>query len=660
MNLLIKTLCCLGLLLPGTLSANAPAAASVLPAIVVSTGQVEEWGRNIGSELAFLRDPSGQLTIDDIVAPQTQARFAYHDALHFGHTRDAVWLRIPLQRRANVADMWRLEIAPSTLNELKFFAPDSAGAYTHVVHLGNRQPFADRPVAYRNFVLPLSLPDTRVKVFYVRLQSSPALTPVVRLWSDPSLRKAAQVELLLFGLIYGLLLAIVLGNIMIGIWIRSAIYFWFAAFTLLLVGMIFNLDGFLAQWVFPNHPAIPSRLWEISIALVTAGLLLIQRKPLRIAEHFPRIDRALPALALLTVALGLSSLFDAYHDAAPFIATVRTFAIILQVIAAWLEFRSGRPAARFFLFGCLLYAVLGSFATLHDYGYGLWPHMAVPAVMLAVTVLAGTLSSGVFREMLVEREARRTAEAALSQANALVDQERRLMATQTSFFSFVAHELRTPLSVIFSALSNLRNSVAEAGSEVQERIRRIDVAAHRLGDMIDRHLRLQRLAHGDFEPDLVEYSPDFSAIQACEAARESHPARLVELALLGDLPPLVTQDAELVTLALGNLLENATKYSPAGEPVRLEIAVDAAHPDCISYRVIDHGPGIGPEDQQRLFGIFSREAGNRQAGFGIGLALVANVARRHGGTVEYISQPGSGSTFILRLKMKPLVAKETV
>ncbi len=71
-----------------------------------------------------------------------------------------------------------------------------------------------------------------------------------------------------------------------------------------------------------------------------------------------------------------------------------------------------------------------------------------------------------------------------------------------------------------------------------------------LSDLIDRHLRLQRLSHGDFELDFTEYSPGFPALQARALIGDAYPGRQVEASLANDLPTQVTMDCDLVTMAL--------------------------------------------------------------------------------------------------------------
>ena len=108
-------------------------------------------------------------------------------------------------------------------------------------------------------------------------------------------------------------------------------------------------------------------------------------------------------------------------------------------------------------------------------------------------------------------------------------------------------------------------------------------------------------------------------------------------------------DRRRLEQALHNLLSNAHKFSPDGAEVRLSVA---ARGDDITWSVADHGPGIAPEDQSRLFERFftvATDASGDGAGTGLGLPIVRAVALAHGGAIEVESAVGRGSTFTLRV-----------
>ena len=112
-------------------------------------------------------------------------------------------------------------------------------------------------------------------------------------------------------------------------------------------------------------------------------------------------------------------------------------------------------------------------------------------------------------------------------------------------------------------------------------------------------------------------------------------------------PFLVKGNKQWFEVAVGNLLENAIQYSPAGAPIN--VSVDRAD-DLVSVHVADQGPGVAPELQEQIFQRFYRldSARTRKAGgTGLGLSIARNTARHMGGDATVVSQPGEGAIFTL-------------
>jgi two-component system OmpR family sensor kinase len=109
----------------------------------------------------------------------------------------------------------------------------------------------------------------------------------------------------------------------------------------------------------------------------------------------------------------------------------------------------------------------------------------------------------------------------------------------------------------------------------------------------------------------------------------------------------VRGDGERLRQVVGNLIENAVKYSPTGGTVEVRVgAVDGTH----TVSVSDEGPGIAAADQELIFEKFGRVAGeDAKPGTGLGLYIARSIAEAHGGTLDVASAPGQGATFTLRL-----------
>ena len=239
-------------------------------------------------------------------------------------------------------------------------------------------------------------------------------------------------------------------------------------------------------------------------------------------------------------------------------------------------------------------------------------------------------------------------EEATARARALAELDR----AKTDFFTNVSHEFRTPLTLVLGPLTDLAGS-GDLAPEHRERVELALRGSRRLLRLVDDLLDVARLEGGGRTPRVVP--TDLAAFTAELAGGFRSAVERAGVRLEVDAPPLpapVLVDPELWERVVVNLLSNALKFTFVGTiAVRLR-----ADPRGVVLTVADTGVGVAREDQERLFDRFARGRGTRgrtHEGSGIGLSLVAEVARAHGGSVELESEPGRGSTFTVVLPLVP-------
>ncbi|MGE0879488.1 MAG: sensor histidine kinase [Acidimicrobiia bacterium] len=234
-----------------------------------------------------------------------------------------------------------------------------------------------------------------------------------------------------------------------------------------------------------------------------------------------------------------------------------------------------------------------------------------------------------------------------------ISERSRLEAVRTDFVANVSHELKTPVGAVALLAETL---VAEDDPAVVERLsQRLLAEAHRLSRIIDDLLELSRIeASGLDGRELI----DMAGIvrEALDGTRSAAEQAGIVLEC-GPLPSdaVVLGERRQLVSAVGNLLENAVKYSEAGSSVELEASVEDGTADGGPSLVIvvrDHGIGIPARDIERVFERFYRVDRARSrvtGGTGLGLAIVRHVVGNHSGTVSVTSKEGEGSAFTLRL-----------
>jgi two-component system phosphate regulon sensor histidine kinase PhoR len=225
---------------------------------------------------------------------------------------------------------------------------------------------------------------------------------------------------------------------------------------------------------------------------------------------------------------------------------------------------------------------------------------------------------------------------------------RRLDSIRRDFISNVSHELRTPLAGIRAAAETLQEGALDDPPAALEFMGHIQRETDRLTQMVEELLELSRIESGAAALSFGQL--DLGALVRDATTRFRQQAERAGLTISADAPDAPTTivgDGEWLERALGNLIANAIKFTPAGGSVTVEAAPDGDEHVRISVR--DTGIGIDPGQRGRVFERFYKADKGRGDGTGLGLAIVKHIVRAHHGSVSVESFPGRGATFTMRL-----------
>jgi two-component system OmpR family sensor kinase len=216
------------------------------------------------------------------------------------------------------------------------------------------------------------------------------------------------------------------------------------------------------------------------------------------------------------------------------------------------------------------------------------------------------------------------------------------------FVADASHELRTPLTSIRGFAELHRQGAVPDGEKTRELIGRIEKESMRMGYLVEDLLMLARM---DQSRELVMTDVDLSHLvtEAVSSALAAGPAHPITLDIAHDVH---TQgDADKIYQVVTNLLANARAHTPEGTQIHV---ATYSNEDGSYVIVADNGPGLSLEDQERIFERFYRVDSSRQRnsreGSGLGLSIVDEVMKAHGGSVSVASEPGNGATFTLHFK----------
>ena len=257
----------------------------------------------------------------------------------------------------------------------------------------------------------------------------------------------------------------------------------------------------------------------------------------------------------------------------------------------------------------------------------------------------------------------------VSERRALEQRERELRAAESEIrhrdevLAIASHELRTPVGSMRLQTSMLQRVAREAAGELRaihqrtgvasreltaigDRVRKLEGYTRRLGRLIDQLLDSAHVRYGNLplkveDADLAELTREAVASLREEIERSGSPVTVQAVA-----PVRGRWDPIRIEQVIANLLLNATKFGE-GKPIEVTVEAD---PSRARVAVHDHGAGIAPEDQQRIFEQFERAvAAGGALGLGLGLYIARQIVAAHGGQISVSSAIGAGSTFTLDL-----------
>jgi signal transduction histidine kinase len=230
-----------------------------------------------------------------------------------------------------------------------------------------------------------------------------------------------------------------------------------------------------------------------------------------------------------------------------------------------------------------------------------------------------------------------------------------LNALKANFVANISHELRTPLASVIGFADLLhRGQLGEVPPDQREAVRYILKGSLELRRLIEDLIHFAASMRGEMVMEHEDIALDALVAEALASARAK--AEHAEVRLTAETPaspPAWRADREKLRWALGQLVDNAIKFTPPGGAVTVSLAVAA--PEAV-LSVADTGVGIAPEHISVIFAPFFQVDGSttrRYEGTGLGLALVKRIAEAHGGRVDVESRPGYGSRFAIRLPAAP-------
>ena len=233
-----------------------------------------------------------------------------------------------------------------------------------------------------------------------------------------------------------------------------------------------------------------------------------------------------------------------------------------------------------------------------------------------------------------------------------VEAARQSEQLRTTLIDAMAHEFKTPLTLIRAATTSVLANPNEIEESTKEQLKVADEEAEHLRELIDNVVEMARLdtAHIEIHPEMSELRETLNDVLA--SLQTEIDERRVSV-MCSERLPAITFDRRLMKLAIKQLLDNAIKYSPFDTPIEVELHEGTG---AVTMEITDHGQGIPIEEREKIFERFYRSPSvkNQISGSGLGLSIANSIVQAHGGNLS-VSSEAARTTFRMTV---PILATE--
>jgi len=620
------------LLLAGLLAASSVFAGSDAPRLSLDA---ETRFASLAGHMALHVDAPGTLTFEQAAQAEYTPLAGFRSA---GYTSDTHWYRFTLNADGAAPRDWILALGMPYLDDVQVWVMQ-ANTPPRFYSLGDHVPYQQRTLKSRLFTLPLEMTDTSPVQVYVRVHTISAMNLTAEIWR-PADFIANETRVNFYnGLYFGILAIIVIFYLIIGSWLRDAGMLVYSVYVGTLFMSFFGLNGYTAVVFAPQTPWIgdavqgSSMIGGLAIAPILQGFLIDLRK------NSPLINRCFYMLSLVCICALPFAASSYYRVVAPVMLRIGMgYTFLNPVLALWIFLRL-RIREHLLYFFAFIASIIGfQFQALMSMGVLPNNVLLTSGYQAASLIHVLLMSFGLAMRIRTIQYGKVVAE----QAAAISDQR---ISEQRRFVAMLSHEFRNPLAAIDRAAQMLRIKQPNMAQPEAGRVDNIRGHAAALSSLVDNFLMSEALDHKELAPAREQCAIRPLLEEVLQTLGVTPGGRVT----LTVTPPdaAFSLDPTLMGMAVGNLLDNALRYTPPDARVELSATVDA---DGLVIHVSDQGPGMSKEELAMLGTPYYRGASSSgKKGSGLGFHFSRKVAEAHGGSLQASLPSVGGMDFAFRI-----------
>jgi signal transduction histidine kinase/CheY-like chemotaxis protein len=619
---------------------------------------------------SVLEDPGLTLTLADVQSPTLARDFKSgnpaSEALSFGYTRSAFWLRLELRNDSNLALNRLLEISEPGLTNVQFHQIQRDGQYQSVT-TGREMPFGWRPYLNRFYVFPILLAPNTAQTIYVRVQSVGPISVPAKLWEPQAFYAHERSDYSSQAWYFGMAMAMALFNFLLFVALRDRIYLLYVSFVSFMALTLAMQNGLDKEYFWHDAPFWSNMATNVGYSLTLASLLMFMRKMLNTRDIIPRLDRVMQIFiglflltplafcvslqtviqptailygvaAVLILVAGLFCVFKRQRSAYFFVVafSMLCLAAIVTVMRALGLVPTNLLTVNALQFGSILEMLLLAFALADRFNVmRREKEKAQDDALQAQQLLVSSLKTS--ERVLEERVERRTIE--LAKNNQKLEHA---MRSLEDVERIARHDLKTPLVSIVAAPNLLR-----AGREMDAReevvLSMIERAARRALNMINMSLDLYQMETGNYVFEATSVDLTALVLNVVQDLAGHAESKLVRVQVSGQQPHSWVQAEDALCYSIvANILKNAVEAAPQSSVVKVVLEK--------GEKVILHiqNEGTVPESMRERF--FAKYAtSGKEGGTGLGTYSSHLLAKIQGGSLSMRTSDEDGTTLSLEL-----------
>lgn len=312
----------------------------------------------LATDLQFLEDASTDWTVDDVRRDGQPWQPQGDSAFNRGYSASAWWLKLDLHNGSSHLESRYLALTYAVLDHVDVYVYDGNQRLKSYA-LGDWQPFRQRPVMNRFFVVPLDWNPQQTLTVFLRIKSSTSVQAPLALWQHAAFEEQQADSNIAHGLYYGAMVVIAIYNLLLFVALRDLNYLLYSAFVISVPLFMASLSGHAYHYLWPESPQWNDDSIIFFLGLVFASVAVFARRFLQVRTWSVKLHWALTAIAWTGGFFAVTAFAVPYSFSIRFMVPMGFLGSILFVVVGCLAWMKGIPSARYYVIAWLVY-MLGS------------------------------------------------------------------------------------------------------------------------------------------------------------------------------------------------------------------------------------------------------------------------------------------------------------